>query len=175
MATGAAQAPWLAWLADRGLAVLATAGALLLLLLVWSAVLGRRLRRVQDRFNRLAGPRDGATLDAALDRHLARIDGAEAEVRALRAEVRRLREAGRRHLQHVGLVRFDAFDGVSGQVSFALAVVDDQRDGFVLNSLFARDGSSVYAKPIRAGESEIPLGEEEREALAQALARAGTA
>lgn len=71
-------------------------------------------------------------------------------------------------LQRVGLVRFDAFADVGGKQSFALALLDAEDNGLLLTSLFGREGARTYSKPLRAGQSEVPLTEEEKLALKRA-------
>ena len=65
-------------------------------------------------------------------------------------------------------VRFNPFPEQGGNQSFAIAVINEEGDGFVLSSLYSREKTSVFAKPIKAGKSSIPLTEEEAKALAEA-------
>lgn len=151
-----AAAPWLPALA-----------AVTVVVLAWVGLLARRLRRLERRLELvLSGPVEAAAggdaalrarlhrLEARLDECLARLEGS---------------------LQRVGLVRFDAFPDVGGQQSFAVALLDDRGDGILLSSLFGREQSWTYAKPVRGGSSPYPLSPEEREAIARALAVRGAA
>jgi len=147
--------------------------AVLLLLLAATARLWYRLSVAERRYGQLAQGVRGENLASLLERHLGRVQALEVDAAALRAALERLADRQRGGLQHIGLVRYDAFAAVGGCQSFALAVVDDHGDGFVINSLFGREGSSTYAKPVRGGRSDIGLAEEEAEALTQALAVAG--
>lgn len=70
-----------------------------------------------------------------------------------------------------GLVRFNAFDDTGGNQSFALALLDADADGFVLSSLHSRQATRLYVKRISAGSSELPLSQEEAQAVEQALRR----
>jgi hypothetical protein len=72
-------------------------------------------------------------------------------------------------VQHVGVVRFNPFDDAGGDQSFALAFLDARDTGVVLSSLYSREGTRLYAKPIVKGKSKYRLTEEENEALANAL------
>jgi hypothetical protein len=74
-------------------------------------------------------------------------------------------------VQRLGFVRFDAFDDVGGEQSFALALLDASNNGVVVSNLFSRVDSRVYAKPIKAGASEHTLSKEEQEALRKAVLR----
>ena len=80
-----------------------------------------------------------------------------------------------RRMQHVfqkiGLVKYDAFMQMGGQVSFSLALLDEKNNGFILNSVHSTEGCYSYTKEIKKGESVLSLGKEEEEALAIAMAQ----
>lgn len=65
-------------------------------------------------------------------------------------------------------VRFNPFPEQGGNQSFAIAVVNEEGDGFILSSLYSREKTSLFAKPIKAGKSELALTEEEKKALTEA-------
>ena len=68
-------------------------------------------------------------------------------------------------VQKIGLVRYNAFRDVGSDLSFALALLDRNNDGVVLNGLFGSDASNIFAKPIKSGDSRYQLSEEEKEAI----------
>lgn len=67
------------------------------------------------------------------------------------------------------LERFNAFGSTGGDLSFALAVVNDAGDGYVLSSLYGREESRMYGKPLCGGKSTYSLSEEEKKAIQSAL------
>ena len=69
-----------------------------------------------------------------------------------------------------GLVRYDAYNEMSGRQSTSIALLDARRNGVVLSSIHHREQARMYAKLIRAGEGELQLSPEEAEAVSQALA-----
>ena len=71
--------------------------------------------------------------------------------------------------QKFGLVRYNAFKGMGGNLSFAMAMLDYTNSGFVLNSVHSREGCYLYLKRIDLGQTDGPLGNEEKEAVEQAL------
>ena len=71
--------------------------------------------------------------------------------------------------QKVGIVKYDAFKQMGGQLSFCIALLDENNNGFVMNSVHSTDGCYSYTKAIREGECEISLGEEEQKALSMAI------
>lgn len=72
-------------------------------------------------------------------------------------------------LRRVALVRFDAFDDLSGRLSFSLALLDGRGDGIALTSLAGRSDTRLYAKPIVSGSAEAELTPEERQAVKAAM------
>ena len=71
--------------------------------------------------------------------------------------------------QKMGLVKYDAFNQMGGQLSFSLALLDENDNGFILNSVHSAEGCYSYTKEIKNGVSAISLGTEEAEALAIAM------
>ena len=71
--------------------------------------------------------------------------------------------------QKIGLVKYDAFQQMGGKLSFCLCLLDNKNNGFLLNSVHSSDGCYSYTKEIKKGESELSLGEEEKEALDMAM------
>lgn len=71
--------------------------------------------------------------------------------------------------QKVGLVKYDAFKEMGGQLSFSIALLNDKNDGFILNSVHSSDGCYSYTKEIKNGACAIALGQEEEKALQMAI------
>lgn len=67
--------------------------------------------------------------------------------------------------QKVGIIKYDAFNQMGGQLSFCLAMLDENNNGFILNSVHSTDGCYSYTKVIKNGECDISLGDEEKKAL----------
>lgn len=78
------------------------------------------------------------------------------------------REMIRNCVQKVGIVRFNAFDDIGSNLSFSAALLDAKGDGIVITSIYGRDESRTYAKPLIQFDSPYPLSEEELEAISQA-------
>ena len=68
--------------------------------------------------------------------------------------------------QKMGLVRYDAFNQMGGQLSYSLVLLDENDNGFIINSVHSTEGCYSYSKEIRNGENNISLSAEEAEALA---------
>jgi hypothetical protein len=152
-------------------ALVATALALVALCLC--AVLMRRLRQLRADQRAVLGEQQEQDLVA----HAAALD---ASFRALHDEVRaatnvldeRLSVAEQRldgAIAHCGLIRYDAYNEMSGRQSTTIALLDSKRSGVVLSSIHPRDQARLYAKQISEGSAELRLSPEEEEALRLAL------
>ena len=69
------------------------------------------------------------------------------------------------------ILKYNAYDNVGGNQSFSLAILDENGNGMVLSSLYSRERSNVFAKPIGNFSSEIELTDDEKVVLKQATAK----
>jgi hypothetical protein len=138
---------------------------LVLLLLIGFLVQSVRLRRAIRAYRELVRGQDGGTLHDRL------VGSAEQAVRAtdrmneMEAMHAVIDQRTRRSLQHIGLVRFNPFEDTGSDQSFAIALLDDQRDGIVLSSLHGRTNTRLFAKPVADGASPHNLSDEETQAI----------
>lgn len=124
----------------------------------------RQYAAMTDRYSVLwgSGEADVTQVLAAQARAL----GVErARISALEESVALVHGGVEQALQHVAVVRYDAFGDMGGRMSFSAAIVDDRGDGVVLSSIHARSESRTYAKGIVGGKSDVTLSPEERHAL----------
>lgn len=69
----------------------------------------------------------------------------------------------------IGIVRFNPFKESGGNQSFAISFLNEHGDGVVISSLYSREKTSVFSKPVKGGKSDFELTDEEREAIKKAL------
>ena len=74
-----------------------------------------------------------------------------------------------RCIQKVGIVRYNAFRDTGSNLSFSLALLDEHNNGVVLNGVYSREASNIYAKPVEKGKSSYALSDEEAEAIQKAM------
>ena len=86
----------------------------------------------------------------------------------LSKEMKVLKKKHNISVQKVGIVRFNPFSEVGSNQSFSIALLNGNNDGIVITSLYTREGNRVYGKPVKQGESEYSLSEEEKKAIEQA-------
>jgi hypothetical protein len=155
-----------------GIVALAAAGGALvaLLLAAWLAIRLRRVRAAQRAVLGEAGARDLVQHAQEMERRIADLQArtddvfSELTARADRTE-RRLEGA----ITHAAVVRYDAYNEMSGMQSSSIALLDNRHNGVVLSSILQRDHARLYAKPVVAGRSELGLSPEEEVAVEDAL------
>ena len=72
-------------------------------------------------------------------------------------------------IRNIETVRFNPFPQVGGNQSFAMSLLNDEGNGVVISSLYSRDRTSLFAKPIKAGQSEFELTKEEKNVLKKSI------
>lgn len=145
--------------------------ALSTVLLLLVVALWLRLSALTRRYNAFMTGNNAASLEGLLEETLARAREQSEALRDLRFALRQLETMQKRTVQRIGIVRFNAFPDTGSDLSFAVAILDGHGDGVVLSSLYGREESRVYAKPVRRGRSTYHLTQEEEKAIAEALAR----
>lgn len=92
------------------------------------------------------------------------------EIEILKKRLGIVEEELPKDIRRIGLVRYNPFSDSGGDQSFALALLDEHKDGVVISSLYGREMNRVYAKKIEKGKAEkYPLTEEERRAINEAV------
>ena len=134
--------------------------AVALLVLAWTIL---DLRRKWNRTFRNRPSRD------ALGEILERLSAAEEGITDIRPRLMAVEGMSRISIQRVGFLRFNPFEHTGGDQSFAIALLDHMNSGFVVSSLYTREGVRVYAKEIEAGTPKQPLSNEEQKVLEEAM------
>ena len=154
--------------------IVALAGAAVAVIaLCLTAVMYRQLRRLRADQRVVLGEQgvDLVGHAAALDASFRALHGYVTEV-AERLDARMSVAEGRLDgaISHCGLIRYDAYNEMSGRQSTSIALLDSARNGVVLSSIHHRDQARLYAKQVSEGKGELKLSPEEEEALRIALA-----
>lgn len=148
----------------------------LVLALTFMVILqSRRLKAVTERWSQLMEGAETANLEVLLKDHLRGRVEAEQVHEEFRERLNVLEQQMKGAKRYVGLVRFDAFDGVGGEQSFALAIYDDRGNGALLTSLVGRAEGRVYCKSLVEGKTEHSLSAEEERAITAAAQQRSSA
>lgn len=139
-----------------------------LLMLLFLLYNHKETRRLEVRLRRLAETGEGHDLAAVLER-FNDLSAVQKFLDQLQERVTDLQVGLEKSFSRMGLVRFNAFPDTGSDLSFALALLNREGDGFILTSLYARDETRVFIKNVRSGRPGHRLSDEEEKALALAL------
>ncbi len=140
---------------------------ILSVLYITSVINLKKLRTSYSKFMNKLG--NGNNLEEMLQNYIKKVETVEAKNEEIISYCKVIDENIKRCTQKIGIVRYNAFKDVGSDLSFTLAILDDYNNGVVLNGIYARDSSNIYAKPIENGVSKYVLSEEEKEAVNRAI------
>ena len=153
---------------DPGIILIFVLGVLLIVL-VYMIKISMKMSRFIKKYKMFMRGMDGASLERVFAARFNQMDLLEENSRNHMEEIRKIKEVQNITLNKVAIVKYDAFKEMGGKLSFALAMLDKENNGFVMNAIHSSDGCYTYVKEIVKGESYVVLGEEEKEALRQAV------
>lgn len=128
-----------------------------------------KINRFMKKYKSFMRGKDGVSLEKTILRNMSDIDMLLESSKNHMEEIRQMKDIQLHTLNKTAIVKYDAFKEMGGKLSFALAMLDQENSGFVMNAIHNREGCYTYIKEIVKGESYIILGEEEKEALRQAV------
>jgi len=144
---------------------------MVLLLLFMVLMLYMSLSNLKGRFRKMMYGVDGGNLEKMITDRLDELTRLGEETQAINKELRRQDEILKKAVTKTGVVRFCAFEDMGSDLSYAVAMLNSHDDGVVFSSIFGRDDSRSYAKPIEKGASSYTLTDEELSAIKEAKRR----
>ena len=142
---------------------------LILILLIVNFILIAKYSRIKTSYDVFMSGRDALSMEEAIMSLFDDITLLKAVSEKNKKDIGLIIEDLKETYQRVGIVKYDAFKEMGGKLSFSIALLNDNKTGFILNSVHSSDGCYVYTKEIIDGESPISLGDEEKKALMLAL------
>jgi hypothetical protein len=112
---------------------------------------------------------DGKTIEEGLENYIHRVDRVEKQNGEILDEIKAININVSSCIQRIGMVRYNAYNDAGNNLSFAVALLNEKNDGIILNGIYSREMSNIYAKDIKSGTSTYTLSNEEKEALKRAL------
>lgn len=156
---------------DLGYLLIGMAVMILVLLIVMIILIVQisKVKKLNRRLDKFLLGKDGKSLEKDIidlfeDNQLIK-NSAERNKKDIRILYKNMESA----YQKMGLVKYDAFSQMGGQLSFCLALLNENNNGFIINSVHSTEGCYSYTKEIKNGQSDISLGKEEAEAMAIAM------
>ncbi|HIY31279.1 MAG TPA: DUF4446 family protein [Candidatus Mediterraneibacter avicola] len=142
---------------------------LLAVLIVLYVLLNERYRKLQRSYATFMKGKNAKNLEKSIFARFEELEEISALAKENREEINKIYKKMEGHYQKVGIVKYDAFHEMGGELSFALAMLDENDNGWIFNAMHSREGCYTYIKEIIKGESYIELAEEERKCLEKAI------
>lgn len=140
---------------------------LLIILNIINTIKLSKLRKKYEKFMKKLG--NGNNIEEILSKYINTVENVEIENQHLKNYCNKLDKDMAKCLQKIGIVRYNAFKDTGSDLSFTLALLDEENNGIVLNGIYSREMSNIYAKPVENGKSPNTLSEQEKEAINKAI------
>ena len=140
---------------------------ILIILYISSNLKLRKLNKEYRNFMKKIGK--GEDIEENLKVYINKVEKVEKENKEIEDYCESLNKEIAKTIKKVGIVRYNAFKDTGSDLSFALALLNENNDGVVLNGIYSREMSNIYAKPIKGGKSTYTISEQEQEAINKAI------
>lgn len=147
-------------------------GTILLVIIVFVTVTflqNLKIKRLMARYESFMNGKDAENLADAIEENFKQMNEIQKDYEETKSDIDETLQELKSTFHKMGIVKYDAFKEMGGNLSFTLCLLDDVNTGFILNTMHGRDSSYTYIKEIIKGEAYATLGEEEKEALEKAI------
>ncbi len=112
---------------------------------------------------------EGENIENTLKQYMEEVDKVNKENIEIKNYCKQLEKNITKCIQRIGLIRYSAFKDTGSDLSFTLALLNEENTGIVLNGIYSREMSNIYSKPVEKGISTYTLSEEEKAAIEKAM------
>lgn len=145
---------------------------ILVIILIWLSGITYLFLKAIANYNRLTTGVTDKTLSGVLTKFLEENQLTQKEQKQIREEIRKIRLESLGFFESISLVRFNPFTDTGGNTSFVLALLNGEKNGIVITSLYSRTNTRWYVKTIKKGKAqEFELSKEEQQAVNKALVK----
>lgn len=152
---------------EKSILILAILSIILLIAFIITIFRISNINKKYKEFMKKLG--NGKNLEEDLENYMYRVDRVEKQNAEINNLIQNIDKDLENCVQKVGIVRYSAFQDTGSDLSFTLALLDEKNTGVVLNGIYSREMSNIYAKPVQNGKSSYTLSEEEQKAIKKAM------
>ena len=127
------------------------------------------LKKLETRYRKLMRGVNNKNLEDMVITYLDKIEVVKEENEGMKRMNEKIHGELKTCVQNTSIVRYRAFEDVGSDLSFSLALLDGNHNGVIITSIYGRNESTTYAKPIDKGISRYDLSQEEKKVLAQSI------
>lgn len=143
--------------------------ALFLVFFMLHIIQSSRISKLMKRYEAFMEGKDATNLADAIEENFQQMEKLESSYQDAEVKMDKALSGITSTFHKLGIVKYDAFKEMGGNLSFALCLLDDNNNGFILNTMHGRESSYTYIKEIENGTAYSTLGEEEKQALQKAI------
>ncbi|HOR87165.1 MAG TPA: DUF4446 family protein [Bacillota bacterium] len=154
---------------DYNILIVLITVVLITIVFVWNIVLSVRLARLGKRYKKFMCGSSAKNFENMLLDHIEDIEEAVERVNIINDDLVSLKNQMDRCVQKCNIIRYNAFNDTGSDLSYSIAMLDNFNDGLIITSIYGRNESTNYAKPISKGVSSYPLSVEEELVLNRSL------
>ncbi len=152
---------------DNFLLVMFCLNVILLISSIFNIICYSKLNKRYKNFMKKIG--DGKDIEEDLENYMYKVGKVEEKNAELANDINGIKTDLTTCIKKVGVVRYSAYENIGSDLSFTLALLDEQNNGTVLNGIYSREMSNIYAKPVENGKSSYTLSKEEEMAIQKAI------
>lgn len=138
------------------------------MLLMMNILNATKIKKLKNKYNNFMSGFGDVNIEELLETCLDKVTQVGIKNRELENQLNTVERTLLQCVQKIGIIRYNAFENVGSDLSFSIALLDNNDDGIVLSGIYSRESSSTYAKPIIKGKSRYTLSAEEIQALESA-------
>lgn len=138
---------------------------LLLTLFIMNLSNRAKLKKMKAKYVKFMNGLSGANIENVLDDCIDKVNSVIEKNKEIEYQINTVERKMYYCVQKVGIIRYNAFDNVGSDLSFSIALLNNNDDGLVLSGLYSRDSSLTYAKPVIGSKSKYALSAEELKAI----------
>jgi hypothetical protein len=124
-----------------------------------------KLKKLKSKYSKFMNGLSDRNIEELIDTCIYGINKVEDKNKDIEKHINYIERNLMQCIQKVGVVRFNAFENVGSDLSFSIALLDNNETGLVISGIYSRDSSATYAKPIVNGKSKYILSTEEVQAF----------
>lgn len=158
----------LIWILAAGVVIVILL-ALVIVLFVMLSKQSRRLEKLENRMARFMRGGQAKSLEDSIVQMFSEHDALLKKQNENRKDIQNIYDRMQSMIQKVGVVKYDAFSQMGGNLSSAIAILDENDNGFIMNTVQSVDGCYSYVKEVREGKPDMDIGKEEEEAMEKAM------
>jgi hypothetical protein len=156
------------WTSNPMNAVTVVLALLVIIFFIWIAIIGGRLKELRKQYTAVMGNTGLTNIEDVIVELKEGLAEQKQANQQLKDQLAVVQTSLPNQKGKVGVIRYNAFSEQGSDLSFSIAIVNEEKDGAVFTGIHSRDNTYVYAKPLEKGESAYQLSPEERKAILEA-------